>query len=153
MIASVTFEKTEYLDPPQRFEAGTPDISGAIGLGAALDFIEKIGREHILEHEEALTGYGVDRLSRIPGLTLVGAGQHRLGILSFDLAGVHPHDVATVLDRHNVAVRAGHHCAQPLLDKLGLGATTRASLGIYNDERDIDALCAALEAAREMFRR
>jgi cysteine desulfurase/selenocysteine lyase len=152
MIANVTFEKTEYAEPPHRFEAGTPDISGAIGLGTALDFIEALGREQILEHEEALTGYGVDRLSRIPGLTLVDAGQHRLGILSFDLEGVHPHDVATVLDRHHVAVRAGHHCAQPLLDKMGYGATTRASLGVYNDERDIDALVAALEAAREMFR-
>jgi cysteine desulfurase / selenocysteine lyase len=152
MIANVTFEKTEYAEPPHRFEAGTPDISGAIGLGAALDFIEEIGRDRILDHEEALTGYGVDRLSRIPGLTLVGAGQHRLGILSFDLKGAHPHDVATVLDRYHVAVRAGHHCAQPLLDKMGYGATTRASLGVYNDERDIDALAAALEAAREMFR-
>ena len=153
MISSVTFEKTEYAEPPHRFEAGTPDISGAIGLGAALDFIEALGRDAILAHEEALTGYGVDRLSRIPGLTLVGAGQHRLGILSFDLDGAHPHDVATVLDQHHVAVRAGHHCAQPLLDKMGYGATTRASLGVYNDERDIDVLCTALEAAREMFRR
>ncbi|HZU88516.1 MAG TPA: cysteine desulfurase [Stellaceae bacterium] len=153
MIASVTFEKTEYLEPPHRFEAGTPDISGAIGLGAALDFIEALGRDRILEHEETLTGYGVDRLSRIPGLTLIGAGQHRLGILSFDLEGVHPHDVATIIDRHGVAVRAGNHCAQPLLDKMGYGATTRASLGVYNDERDIDALAAALEAAREMFHR
>jgi cysteine desulfurase/selenocysteine lyase len=152
MIANVTFEKTEYAEPPHRFEAGTPDISGAIALGAALDFIEALGRDRILAHEEALTGYGVDRLSRIPGLTLIGAGQHRLGILSFDLRGVHPHDVATVLDRHHVAVRAGHHCAQPLLDKMGYGATTRASLGVYNDERDIDTLAAALEAAREMFR-
>jgi len=152
MILNVTFEKTLYQEPPHRFEAGTPDISGAIGLGTALDFIEELGRDNILEHEEALTGYGVDRLSRIPGLQLVGAGQRRLGILSFDLEGIHPHDVATVLDRHHVAVRAGHHCAQPLLDKLGLGATTRASLGVYNDERDIDALAAAIEAAQEMFR-
>jgi cysteine desulfurase/selenocysteine lyase len=152
MIFNVTFEKTTYQDPPHRFEAGTPDISGAIGLATALDFIEGLGRDNILEHEEALTGYGVDRLSRIPDLQLVGAGQRRLGILSFDLKGIHPHDVATVLDRHHVAVRAGHHCAQPLLDKLGLGATTRASLGVYNDERDIDALADAIEAAREMFR-
>ena len=152
MILNVTFEKTLYQEPPHRFEAGTPDISGAIGLGTALDFIEELGRDNILEHEEALTGYGVDRLSRIPGLRLVGAGQRRLGILSFDLEGIHPHDVATVLDRHHVAVRAGHHCAQPLLDKLGLGATTRASLGVYNDESDIDALAAAIEAAQEMFR-
>ncbi|MBV8737800.1 MAG: cysteine desulfurase [Alphaproteobacteria bacterium] len=152
MIVNVTFEKTDFQDPPHRFEAGTPDISGAIGLAAALDFIEELGRENILEHEEALTGYGVDQLSRIPGLQLLGAGQRRLGILSFDLEGVHPHDLATVLDQHHVAVRAGHHCAQPLLDKLGVGATTRASLGVYNDERDIDALVDAIEAAREMFR-
>jgi cysteine desulfurase/selenocysteine lyase len=152
MILSVTFEKTEYQEPPHRFEAGTPDISGAIGLGTALDFIEGLGRANILEHEEALTGYGVDRLSRISGLRLVEAGQRRLGILSFDLDGIHPHDVATVLDRHHVAVRAGHHCAQPLLDKLGLHATTRASLGVYNDEADIDALAAAIEAAKDMFR-
>ncbi len=152
MILNVTFEKTDYQEPPHRFEAGTPDISGAIGLGTALDFIEGLGRGNILDHEEALTGYGVDRLSRIEGLRLVGAGQRRLGILSFDLDGIHPHDVATVLDRHHVAVRAGHHCAQPLLDKLGLGATTRASLGVYNDESDIDALADAIDAAQEMFR-
>jgi cysteine desulfurase / selenocysteine lyase len=153
MILNVTFEKTEYQEPPHRFEAGTPDISGAIGLGAALDFIEELGRDDILEHEEALTGYGVDRLSRIPGLKLLGAGQRRLGILSFDLDGVHPHDVAQILDQHHVAVRAGHHCAQPLMDWFGLSGTTRASLGVYNDEHDIDRLAEAIEAAREMFGR
>ena len=153
MILNVTFEKSEFQDPPHRFEAGTPDISGAIGLGTAIDFIEELGRDNILEHEEALTGYGVDRLSRIPDLRLVGAGQRRLGILSFDLEGVHPHDLAQVLDQHQVAVRAGHHCAQPLVEKLGLAATTRASLGVYNDESDIDRLAEALEAAREMFAR
>ena len=151
MILNVTFEKTVYQDPPHRFEAGTPDISGAIGLGTALDFIEGLGRAKIQEHEEALTEYGVGRLSRIKGLRLIGAGQRRLGILSFDLDGVHPHDLATVLDQHHVAVRAGHHCAQPLLEKLGYPATTRASLGVYNDEADIDKLAAAIEAAREMF--
>jgi cysteine desulfurase / selenocysteine lyase len=153
MILSVTFEKTEFQDSPHRFEAGTPDISGAIALGTAIDFIEELGRDNILEQEEALTGYGVDRLSRIRGLRLLGAGQRRLGILSFDLEGVHPHDLATVLDRHRVAVRAGHHCAQPLMERLGLAGTTRASLGVYNDERDIDALAAALEAGQEMFAR
>ena len=153
MILNVTFEKTEFQDPPHRFEAGTPDISGAIGLGAAIDFIEALGRGSILEHEEALTGYGVDRLSRISSLQLLGAGQRRLGILSFDLEGVHPHDLAQVLDQHHVAVRAGHHCAQPLLESLGYPATTRASLGVYNDERDIDRLAEAIETAREMFRR
>ena len=153
MILNVTFEKTEFQDPPHRFEAGTPDISGAIGLGTAIDFIEALGRDNILEHEEALTGYGVDRLSRIPGLELLGAGQRRLGILSFDLEGVHPHDLAQVLDQHHVAVRAGHHCAQPLLESLGHPTTTRASLGVYNDERDIDRLATAIETAREMFQR
>jgi cysteine desulfurase/selenocysteine lyase len=153
MILHVSFEKTEYQEPPHRFEAGTPDIAGAIGLGLAIDFIEELGREHILDHEEALTGYGVDRLSQISGLRLLGAGQRRLGILSFDLDGVHPHDVSQVLDQHHVAVRAGHHCAQPLMERLGLSGTTRASLGVYNDEADIDRLAAAIEAAREMFAR
>jgi cysteine desulfurase / selenocysteine lyase len=151
MIEQVTFEKTTFQKPPHRFEAGTPDISGAIGLAVALDYIEALGREAIFAHEEALTGYGVDRLSRLPGIRLVQAGQRRLGILSVDVPGVHPHDLATVLDQHHVAIRAGHHCAQPLMDKLGLAGTTRASLGIYNDERDIDALIAALTAAQKLF--
>jgi cysteine desulfurase/selenocysteine lyase len=153
MILQVTFDKTEYQPPPHRFEAGTPDISGAIGLGAAVDFIEELGRDNILEHEGALTEYGVDRLSRIPGLRLLDAGQRRLGILSFDLDGVHPHDVAQILDQHHVAVRAGHHCAQPLMEWFGLAGTTRASLGVYNDERDIDRLAEAIAVTREIFRR
>lgn len=153
MILRVTFDKTEYQEPPHRFEAGTPDIAGAIGLGLALDFIEGLGRENILEHEEMLTGYGVDRLSHIPGLRLLGAGQRRLGILSFDIDGVHPHDVSQVLDQHCVAVRAGDHCAQPLMDRFGLPGTTRASLGVYNDETDIDRLVAAIEVVQEMFAR
>jgi cysteine desulfurase / selenocysteine lyase len=153
MILHVSFEKTEYQEPPHRFEAGTPHIAGAIGLGLALDFIEGLGREDILDHEEALTGYGVDALSQISGLRLLGAGQRRLGILSFDVEGVHSHDVSQVLDQHHVAVRAGHHCAQPLMERLGLTGTTRASLGVYNDEADIDRLAAAIEAAKEMFAR
>jgi len=153
MILSVTYEHTDFQDPPHRFEAGTPDIAGAVGLGLALDFIESIGREAIREHEEALTGYGVDRLSRIPDVRLVGGGQRRLSILSFNVDGVHPHDVGTVLDQHNVAVRVGHHCAQPLMEKLDLAGTVRASLGVYNDESDIDRLAEAVEACREMFGR
>jgi len=151
MITTVTLERTEFQEPPHRFEAGTPDISGAVGLADALDFIEAIGRDAILDHEETLTGYGVDRLSRVPGIEIVGAGQRRLSILSFNLDGVHPHDVGTVLDQHNVAVRVGHHCAQPLMDRLGVAGTVRASFGVYNDEADIDRLVAAIEAAREMF--
>jgi cysteine desulfurase/selenocysteine lyase len=153
MITQVTAAHTEFQDPPHRFEAGTPDISGAIGLGTAIDFIEELGRDNILEHEEALTGYGVDRLSRIPDLNLLKAGQRRLSVLSFNLDGVHPHDVGTVLDQHGVAVRVGHHCAQPLMDKLGIAGTVRASLGVYNDRDDIDRLATAVEACREMFSR
>jgi cysteine desulfurase / selenocysteine lyase len=153
MITSVTYAKTEFQEPPRRFEAGTPDISGAIGLGLALDFIDRVGREAIREHEEALTGYAIDRLSVIPGLRLLDAGQRRLSVFSFNLDGVHPHDVGTVLDQRGVAVRVGHHCAQPLMDKLGIAGTVRASLGVYNDRDDIDALAAAVEACREMFSR
>jgi len=153
MIANVTYPLTEFQEPPHRFEAGTPDIAGAVGLAQAIDFIEGIGRAAIREHEAGLTGYGVDRLSRIPGVQLVAGGQRRLSILSFNLEGVHPHDVGTVLDQHGVAVRVGHHCAQPLMDKLGIAGTVRASLGVYNDEADIDRLAEAVEACREMFQR
>jgi cysteine desulfurase/selenocysteine lyase len=153
MITQVTAEHTEFQDPPHRFEAGTPDISGAVGLKLALDFVESLGRDVIREHEEALTGYAIDRLSRIPDLNLLKGGQRRLSVLSFTLDGVHPHDVGTVLDQHGVAVRVGHHCAQPLMDKLGIAGTVRASFGVYNDRDDIDALVAAVEACREMFSR
>jgi cysteine desulfurase/selenocysteine lyase len=118
----------------------------------ALDYMTRLGRDAILAHEEKLTDYGVGRLAQIDGLRLIGAGNRRLGVLSFELGDIHPHDLATVLDSHNVAVRAGHHCAQPLMERLGVPATTRASLGIYNDEADIDALVEALEAAKDLFR-
>jgi cysteine desulfurase / selenocysteine lyase len=153
MITQVTAEHTDFQDPPHRFEAGTPDISGAVGLKLALDFVDSLGREAIREHEEALTGYAIDRLSRIPDLNLIAGGQRRLSVLSFTLDGVHPHDVGTVLDQHGVAVRVGHHCAQPLMDRLCIAGTVRASFGVYNDRADIDALAAAVEACREMFSR
>ena len=153
MITQVTAEHTDFQDPPHRFEAGTPDISGAVGLKLALDFVESLGREAIQEHEDELTGYAIDRLSRIPDLNLIAGGQRRLSVLSFTLDGVHPHDVGTVLDQHGVAVRVGHHCAQPLMDKLCIAGTVRASFGVYNDRTDIDALAAAVEACREMFSR
>ncbi len=151
MITSVEYAKTEFQDPPHRFEAGTPDIAGAVGLGLALDFVESLGREAIAEHEQALTGYAVDQLSRIPDVQIAPGGQHQLSIVSFNIDGVHPHDVGTVLDQHGVAVRVGHHCAQPLMDKLGVAGTVRVSLGVYNDEADIDRLAKAVEACREMF--
>jgi cysteine desulfurase/selenocysteine lyase len=151
MITSVEYAHTEFQEPPHRFEAGTPDIAGAVGLGKALGFVESLGRAAIREHETELTGYAVDVLSRIPGLQLVKGGQRQMSVLSFNLDGVHPHDVGTVLDQHNVAVRVGHHCAQPLMDKLGVPGTVRASFGVYNDRADIDRLAAAIEACREMF--
>ena len=151
MITSVEYAKTEFQEPPHRFEAGTPDIAGAVGLGLALDFIEGIGRDALAEHEQALTGYAIDQLSRIPDVRIAPGGQHQLSIVSFNVDGVHPHDVGTVLDQHGVAVRVGHHCAQPLMDKLGVAGTVRASLGVYNDEADIDRLAKAVEACREMF--
>jgi cysteine desulfurase/selenocysteine lyase len=153
MITQVTIEHTDFQDPPHRFEAGTPDISGAVGLKLAFDFIERLGRDAIREHEEDLTGYAIDRLSRIPGLNLLDGGQRRLSVLSFTLDGVHPHDVGTVLDQHGVSVRVGNHCAQPLMDKLGIAGTVRMSLGVYNDRDDIDRLADAVEVCREMFSR
>jgi cysteine desulfurase/selenocysteine lyase len=152
MVETVTIEKTTFLEPPHRFEAGTPDISGAIGLGYALDYIESLGRDAILAHEEALTGYAVHRLSALPGVNVATAGQRQLGVVSFMVDTIHPHDLGTVLDQQNVAVRAGHHCAQPLMDRLGVTGTTRASFGVYSEEADVDALVAAVQKAQEMFR-
>lgn len=151
MIETVTFEKTTYAPPPQRFEAGTPDISGAVGLDLAIGFIESLGRDAIREHEAALTESAATRLAAMPGVGVVGAGATRIGVVSFVVDGVHPHDLATILDRQNVAVRAGHHCAQPLMDHLGLAATTRASFGVYSDESDIDALVEAIQMAQVIF--
>ena len=151
MISSVSFERTTYLEPPHRFEAGTPDISGAIGLGYALEYIEGLGRDAIREHEDALTGYALRQLSALPGITVLGGGQQQLGVISFSIEGIHPHDVGQVLDQNNVAVRAGHHCAQPLMDRLGVAGTTRASFGVYNDESDVDALVGAIKTAQELF--
>ncbi|HWK43312.1 MAG TPA: cysteine desulfurase [Stellaceae bacterium] len=151
MIATVSFERTTYAETPHKFEAGTPNITGPHGLAVALDYLRDLGMEEVLAHEQALTDYAVDRLSRVPGVTVLGAGQRRLAVISFDVAGIHPHDLATVLDQHQVAVRAGNHCAQPLLDKLGFGATARASFGVYNVEADVDALVAAVQSARELF--
>jgi cysteine desulfurase / selenocysteine lyase len=153
MILSVTFEETVYQEPPHRFEAGTPDITGAHGLAVALDYMERLGREQILAHEERLTEYGARRLAELDDVRVMGGGNRRLGVLSFEVEGVHAHDLATILDHHNVAVRAGHHCAQPLMDRLGVAATARASFGVYNDETDIDALIVAVKAAQELFRR
>ena len=153
MIRTVSFAGTEYADPPQRFEAGTPPIGPAIGLAAAIDFVESIGWDRIEAHDRALTRYALDRLTEIPGVRPVGAPQERIGIISFTLDGVHPHDAGTLLGERGVCVRTGHHCAQPLMDHLGLPGTVRASFGVHNDAGDIDRLADALVAARQILAR
>ncbi|MCG8457072.1 MAG: cysteine desulfurase [Holophagales bacterium] len=151
MIRSVSFEKTEYADPPNRFEAGTPNIAGAIGLAAAMDYVEGVGYAAIHEHEQRLLAYATERLSKLPGLRIVGTAEKKASVVSFVLDSAHAHDIGTILDYEGIAVRAGHHCTQPLMDRLGLAATARASFGLYNTLREIDALADALEKVIEMF--
>jgi cysteine desulfurase/selenocysteine lyase len=152
MVRTVSFKKTEFMDIPNKFEAGTPDIAGAIGLGVALDYLKGVGLAAIAEHEDALLRYATRRMSQIPGLRIIGNARHKAGILSFTLAGIHPHDIGTVLDREGVAIRTGHHCAMPAMEHFGLGSgTARASFALYNSFTDVDALVAATEHACRMF--
>ena len=153
MIRSVTFEKTLYNDLPFKFEAGTPNIAGTIGLGAAMDYLEELGRENIAAYEQELLDYGTRVLSRVPGLRMIGTAREKAAVLSFDLPGVHPHDVGTILDCEGIAVRTGHHCAQPVMDRFGVPATSRASLGVYNTREELDALTAGLRKVTEIFAR
>lgn len=152
MILSVTFERTTYKKAPHRFEAGTPAIVEAIGLGAAVDYLERIGLDRIGAHEHELLVYATERLSALPRLRLVGTAAHKAAIASFVIDGVHPHDIGTILDQTGVAIRAGHHCAQPLMHRLGLSATARASFGLYNTVDDVDALADGLQVVLELFR-
>lgn len=151
MISSVTFEKTLYNRLPYKFEAGTPHVSGAIGLGAALDYVNSVGLDRITRHEKQVLTYGTGRLLEIPGLRLVGTAKEKEGILSFVLEGVHPHDVGTILDQEGIAIRTGHHCAQPLMERFGVPATARASLALYNTVEEMDALVRGIEKVREVF--
>lgn len=151
MIRSVSFEEATWNVLPWKFEAGTPNIAGAIGLGAAVDYITTIGPGRIAAHEEALLRYAGERVGAIPGVRLIGTAPHKAAVLSFVVEGIHPHDVATVLDRDGVAVRAGHHCAQPLMQRLGVPATVRASFALYNTMEEIDALVAGVRKAIEVF--
>ena len=151
MIASVTFERTTYNELPHRFEAGTPHIAGAIGLGAAVDFITGVGLDAIVAHERRLLAYATEALSAVPGLRLVGTAADKASILSFVIEGVHPHDIGTIVDTEGVAIRTGHHCTQPVMDRLGVPATARASLAMYNTTGEIDQLVAALTRVRELF--
>ncbi len=151
MIERVTFEKTTYRDAPARFEAGTPPIVEAAGLAAAIDYVDEIGMENISSHELELLNYATERLNEVDGITIYGEAQHKAGIISFTLDKVHPHDIATIVDSRGVSVRAGHHCAQPLMDWYGVAATTRASFGMYSNKRDVDALIDGLNYVKEIF--
>ena len=151
MIRSVTFEHTAYASAPHRFEAGTPHIAGAVGLAAAIDYLDAIGLDRIAAHEHDLLRAVTDAVARIPGVRIFGTAADKAAVLSFVLEGVHPHDIGTILDREGVAIRAGHHCCQPLMDRLGVPATARASLALYNTVEDIDRLSAALQTARGLF--
>jgi cysteine desulfurase/selenocysteine lyase len=151
MIRSVSFEKTTYNEPPHKFEGGTPNIAGGVALAAALDYLENLGLDRVAAYENELLEYATSRLSQVPGLRLIGTAPSKAAVLSFVLDEVHPHDIGTILDLEGVAIRTGHHCAQPLMDYYGLPATARASLAFYNTREEIDALCRGLEKVIEVF--
>ena len=151
MIRTVTFEKTTFNSIPYKFEAGTPHIAGVIGLGAAVEYLGRIGLERAAAYESELLEYATPRVARIPGVRIIGTAREKAGVLSFALEGVHPHDVGTILDREGIAVRAGHHCAMPVMERFGVPATTRASFAFYNTLQEVDALVAGMEKVREVF--
>ena len=151
MIRAVSFAHTDYAAPPARFEAGTPNVAGAIGLAAAMDYVSAIGIEEIAAHEHALLRYAGELLQDIPGLRLIGTAQYKSAILSFVMDGVHAHDIGTILDARGVAIRTGHHCAMPLMQRFGVPATARVSFGLYNTHREVRALADGLLQVAEMF--
>jgi cysteine desulfurase/selenocysteine lyase len=151
MIHTVTFEKTTYAEVPARFEAGTPDIAGVIGLGTAIDYLTEVGMHRIEAWEQELLRYATERLSEIPEVRLIGTAPNKAAVISFLIDGAHPHDIGSVLDQHGVAIRAGHHCAQPIMERYGIPATARASLAFYNTKRDIDTLVDAVHNVLELF--
>jgi len=151
MIRTVTFEKTTYNDLPYKFEAGTPDIAGGIGLGAAVDYVNHVGIDKIAAYEHELLLYGTEAVSQIPGLRIIGTAREKAAVISFVIEGIHPHDIGTVLDRMGIAVRTGHHCAQPVMDRYQIPATTRASFAFYNTTAEIDSLVDGLHKVKEIF--
>ena len=151
MISSVTFEKTIYNKIPHKFEAGTPDMSGAVGLRAALEYLNSLGMENIAEYEHELLRYATEKVSAISGVRLIGTAKEKAGVLSFVMEGVHPHDIGTILDQQGIAIRTGHHCAQPVMQRFGVDATARASFGLYNTKQEIDALVKGIHKVREVF--
>jgi cysteine desulfurase / selenocysteine lyase len=151
MISSVTFEKTTYNVVPYKFEAGTPDIAGAIGLGVALEYVMGLGMDRVAAHGQELLAYATEKVGAIGGVHLIGTAKDRAGVLSFVMDGVHPHDLGTILDRDGIAIRTGHHCAQPVMDRFKIPATARASFAVYNTLEDVDALVNGIHKAREVF--
>jgi cysteine desulfurase/selenocysteine lyase len=151
MISSVTFEKTTYNKLPHKFEAGTPDIAGAIGLGAAIDYVNEVGLEAIAAYEHELLRYATEAVLEVPGVRIIGTAREKTSVLSFIMDGAHPHDIGTIVDQDGVAIRTGHHCAQPVMDRFGVPATARASLAFYNTREEIDTLVAALHKVRRLF--
>ena len=151
MISSVAFERTVYNKVPHKFEAGTPHIAGAVGLRAALDYLSRLGMENIERHEHELLQYATERVSVIPGVKLIGTAKEKAGVLSFVLENVHPHDVGTILDQQGIAIRTGHHCAQPVMQRFGVPATARASFGLYNTRAEVDALVSGIHKVQEVF--
>jgi len=151
MISSVTFEKTIYNVIPYKFEAGTPNIADVYGLGAALDYVNQIGLANIASYEHALLSYATEAVNQIPGVRIIGTAREKAGVISFVLEGVHAHDVGTILDREGIAVRTGHHCAQPVMDRFGVPATVRASLAFYNTKQEINALAAGIQRVKALF--
>jgi len=151
MIETVTFEKTTYAKPPSKFEAGTPDIGSVVAFRAAIEYLERVGLDAIHQHEVALVREATERVAALPGVRLIGTAPGKAGVLSFTLDGVHPHDIATILDQQGIAIRAGHHCTQPLMARFGCGATARASFYLYNTIEEVSALVAGLEKVREVF--
>jgi cysteine desulfurase/selenocysteine lyase len=151
MISSVTFEKTTYNKLPHKFEAGTPDIAGVIALGAAINYVNRIGIHRIAAHECELLAYATEVISAAPHVRIVGKAKEKAGVLSFVMDDVHPHDIGTILDQEGIAIRTGHHCAQPVMARFGVPATARASFALYNTREEIEALAAALRKVREVF--
>jgi cysteine desulfurase / selenocysteine lyase len=151
MISSVSFERTVYNKVPHKFEAGTPNISGPIGLRAALDYITRLGIDNIERHEHGLLEYATEKVSALPGIKLIGTAKDKAGVLSFVMENVHPHDIGTILDQQGIAIRTGHHCAQPVMERFGIPATARASFGLYNTKEEIDALVNGIKKVQEVF--
>jgi cysteine desulfurase/selenocysteine lyase len=151
MISSVTFEKTVYNKLPYKFEAGTPNIAGGIGLGAAIQYLNQFDWEQVEQHERDVLAYATERISAVPGLRLIGTAREKTAVLSFVIDGIHPHDVGTILDQEGIAIRTGHHCAQPVMERFGIPGTARASFGLYNTRADVDALVAGLHKVLEVF--